>query len=349
MAKGARASGLQFRAMRRVGLMLAAVLATLVAASVVALPNQGAPAEAAGNDVIAIVIEGTGNGHGRGMSQWGAYGWAVDHGWSWDQILDWYYGGTAMGDADVNSRMTVRLLGLDNSPSVGVVSYSGGVIWNGQASPYVSMRAEWNGASFNLYGSGAATCAAETLLGQVGGVSFTTATGEVSNSSAPAAIGVCEPNGSVTHYRGSIDVTNPAGVRVVNSLRTEDYLRGVVPREVAASWADAGGGAGANAVRAQAVAARSYSLAAEPLPVRQDLRHHRVPGLRRRGDTDDGRRPAPTARGQPQQSGRRRDGGQDPCRGRWRSSRPSSRHRTGPARPADRSPSATTPAATARR
>ncbi len=127
LALGAGVSGLGFRHMRRVGLMLAAVLATLVAASVVALPNQAAPAEAAGNDVIAIVLEGTGNGHGRGMSQWGAYGWAVDHGWSWDQILDWYYGGTAMGDADVNSRMTVRLQGMDGVGAVGVVSYAGGV------------------------------------------------------------------------------------------------------------------------------------------------------------------------------------------------------------------------------
>ena len=92
-------------------------------------------------------------------------------------------------------------------------------------------------------------------------MSFTTATGEVSGSNSLDAIGLCQPDASVVHYRGSVDVTNPAGVRVVNNLRTEDYLRGVVPREVAASWAVAGGGAGANAVRAQAVAARSYALA----------------------------------------------------------------------------------------
>ena len=242
--------------------MLAAVLATVTAASTVALPNQAAPAEAAPNDVIAIVLEGTGNGHGRGMSQWGAYGWAVEHGWSWEQILDWYYGGTGMGDFDVNSRMTVRLLGMDGAGSVGVVSYAGGVTWNGQT--LVSMRAVKNptGAYFDVYGSGAATCAADVYLGSAAVVSFTTPTGEVSNSSSRDAIGVCEPNGSITHYRGQIDVSvPPEGVRVVNNLRTEDYLRGVVPREVAASWADAGGGAGANAVRAQAVAARSYALA----------------------------------------------------------------------------------------
>ena len=246
--------------------MLAAVLATVVGASIVALPNAATPASAAGNDVIAIVIEGTGNGHGRGMSQWGAYGWAVDQGWSWEQILDWYYGGTSMGDADVNSRMSVRLQALDGATSIGVVSYATGVSWNGQT--FTSMRAIKNpsGAYFDVYGSTARTCGAgpnppDVYIGSNSIVSFTTATGEVPGSSSLDAIGLCQPDGSVVHYRGSIDASIPDGIRVVNSLRTEDYLRGVVPREVAASWADAGSGRGANAVRAQAVAARSYALA----------------------------------------------------------------------------------------
>ena len=48
--------------------------------------------------------------------------------------------------------------------------------------------------------------------------------------------------------------------RTVNSVPIESYLRGVVPRESPASWGLAGGGAGANALRAQSVAARSYAL-----------------------------------------------------------------------------------------
>ncbi|MFM9085322.1 MAG: peptidoglycan-binding protein [Acidimicrobiia bacterium] len=39
----------------------------------------------------------------------------------------------------------------------------------------------------------------------------------------------------------------------------DDYLRGVVPRESPATWGDAAGGAGMHALRAQAVAARSYA------------------------------------------------------------------------------------------
>ena len=64
----------------RLGTALAVVAGTL------ALGAPGSPTpsvSAAPNDIIAVVIDGTGYGHGRGMSQWGAYGYAVDHGWDW--------------------------------------------------------------------------------------------------------------------------------------------------------------------------------------------------------------------------------------------------------------------------
>ena len=48
-------------------------------------------------EVVGLVIEGTGFGHGRGMSQWGAYGRAVNGGQSWTTILNAYYGGTTLG------------------------------------------------------------------------------------------------------------------------------------------------------------------------------------------------------------------------------------------------------------
>jgi len=47
----------------------------------------------------------------------------------------------------------------------------------------------------------------------------------------------------------------------INHLPTEPYLRGVVPRESPAYWGSLGGGKGLQALRAQAVAARSYALA----------------------------------------------------------------------------------------
>jgi SpoIID/LytB domain protein len=63
--------------------------------------------------------------------------------------------------------------------------------------------------------------------------------------------------------RGNATVIDDAGTaRTINNLPVEDYLRGVIPRESPASWGDLGGGKGMNALRAQAVAARSYVLAA---------------------------------------------------------------------------------------
>jgi stage II sporulation protein D len=53
-----------------------------------------------------LVIEGTGNGHGVGMSQDGALGYA-EHGWSYSAILGHYYTGTAIGQAPANAVVKV--------------------------------------------------------------------------------------------------------------------------------------------------------------------------------------------------------------------------------------------------
>ena len=100
------------------------------------VPTPGAPTATAAtpDDIIAVVVDGVGNGHGRGMSQWGAYGWAVDQGWNWVQILDHYYGGTSNTSVGAG-QIRVRLLGLDGmgrvGETVGLVSHGGGVSWNG--------------------------------------------------------------------------------------------------------------------------------------------------------------------------------------------------------------------------
>ncbi|NND75138.1 MAG: C26 family cysteine hydrolase domain-containing family, partial [Ilumatobacter sp.] len=300
--------------------------------------------------LVAVVVDGTGHGHGRGMSQWGAYGYAVDEGKSWQWILDHYFGGTQNSTVPAGQRIRVRLLALDGQGTVGVVSHGAPITWNGQT--HNSMyAAETSPGVFDVYGSSARSCpgaaaltvpdgplsiapttfkstvrdmqlfldiyhdsavgvdgyfgpqtqsiltnwqtgegltadgvwdlddaeraraiiAADgsanfTLLGTettTAGdpVSFTIATGDDSSVAGDQAIGVCGSNRTVTHYRGSIDVlSTSSGNRVVNDVLVEDYVRGVVPKEVSASWATAGGGAGINVLRAQAVAARSYGL-----------------------------------------------------------------------------------------
>ncbi|HUB73927.1 MAG TPA: SpoIID/LytB domain-containing protein [Solirubrobacteraceae bacterium] len=95
---------------------LAALLRTLVAAGALALAGApallAAPAQAAGS---TLIVEGAGNGHGVGMSQWGALGYA-QHGWSDQQILAHYYTGTALGQAPAGFVVKV----LEGSRVVGV-------------------------------------------------------------------------------------------------------------------------------------------------------------------------------------------------------------------------------------
>lgn len=252
--------------------MLSAACATAVS-GVVAVGSPVAEAAPAGdNEVIAVVARGVGNGHGRGLSQWGSYGRAVA-GQSWQQILDTYYGGTTLGDA-TSSDMTVDLTGWrdQNSITVGVVAGTGAsAYWSGLnvpgAAAYASILVvERAPNSFDVYGSATAGCqgiewGTAVASGVAGPITFTTNADE-SGSAPGQVLGLCRPSGLIARYRGAIRVVNTSSGanRVVNALKTENYLRGVIPREVPASWGDASGGAGMNALRAQAVAARSYAL-----------------------------------------------------------------------------------------
>jgi hypothetical protein len=256
--------------MRRALIVFAAALG-LATTMLVRVP---APTVSAQTAIGSIVVEGTGNGHGRGMSQWGAYGWAVDRGWNWTQILDHYYGNTTLADADTSGTIDVQLKALDGVATLGVVSYVGNVNWNGNVA--ASMTAvEVAPNQFQLYGVTTPACpppsgapAGWTPLGApvAGPIEFTTDNGSVdanrmTTGAATSALGVCGPGGKVTHYRGSVRFERiGVGNRVVNRVFVEDYLRGVVPKEISASWADAGAGRGLQAVMAQAVAARSYAL-----------------------------------------------------------------------------------------
>src|SRR3954447_14447911 len=72
------------------------------AAAILAALCLAAPAGAASK----FTIRGAGFGHGVGMSQYGAYGYAL-HGWTYDAILAHYYTDTALGQT---SSREVRVL-----------------------------------------------------------------------------------------------------------------------------------------------------------------------------------------------------------------------------------------------
>jgi hypothetical protein len=261
-----RRATLHFRYMRRV----AFVLAALVGATAVTVAPMTAPSASAQARITSVVVEGTGNGHGRGLSQYGAYGRAVG-GQDYRGILNAYFGGTIPGDLEpLTRRIDVRLLALDNVPGLQVISTTGAVEVTGVPGTWGSVYVLDDPVTnmFQLWGlpDTATDCNADTTgfidlgpLVTTSPVEFTMVGGDDLATPAPNLLGVCRPNGSVVHYRGSIKFWDThAGNRVVNSVLVEQYLRGVIPREVPSSW----GGApnGIEALKAQAVAARSYGL-----------------------------------------------------------------------------------------
>src|SRR5215469_17741444 len=74
---------------------------------------KGCVVAAAGTGPL-FLISGHGWGHGVGMSQYGAWGFAL-HGYSYQQILAHYYPGTTLGTAQTN---VVRVLLADGRKSL---------------------------------------------------------------------------------------------------------------------------------------------------------------------------------------------------------------------------------------
>jgi SpoIID/LytB domain protein len=72
-----------------------------------------------------LVVQGAGDGHGVGMSQEGALGYA-EHGWSYSAILTHYYTGTALGQAPAGAK--VRVLIGSRVHTLALESYVRGVI-----------------------------------------------------------------------------------------------------------------------------------------------------------------------------------------------------------------------------
>ena len=156
----------------------------------------------------AIVVTGRGYGHGRGMSQYGSYGWATTYGWQWQQILDFYYGGPTGNVvaplANPNQEMSVVLTGSDMTrvstiytKATAVVADAGNAIFVQDPAPgrtWVSLVArEISNRVYRVWGSMERKCAATdnpaaegfTQIADVADVaSFTTTTG--ADPAAPA-------------------------------------------------------------------------------------------------------------------------------------------------------------------
>lgn len=113
--------------------------------------------------------------------------------------------------------------------------------------------------------TGSVIPAGSTVIGEATslGVSLIVNGGLIGISDSPTLTPV-DQKGSITYsnhmYRGTIRLTPEANVlRLVNTIDLETYVKGVVPYEMSDSWGSSANG-GKNALKAQAVAARTYAL-----------------------------------------------------------------------------------------
>jgi stage II sporulation protein D len=183
----------------------------------------GASAEAAG--AAAVVIRGHGFGHGIGLSQWGAEERAAA-GQTFGEILSFYYPGTELRTIPDS---TVRVW-LAARPRLQI----------GSRAPFSVEDAR--GRLLHLPG-GLYPVAGN---GRVGSTQLRLPV-VVSPGSAPVQLGG-------TKYHGTLRISVVAGkLEAINTLPLDDYVVDVVSSECPGYWRQ-------DALRAQAVASRSYAL-----------------------------------------------------------------------------------------
>ena len=230
-------------------LRLRRLLTAAVCAVLVLLGLAAARAEA------KWVVSGAGFGHGTGLSQYGAYGYAKQ-GVGYAEILAHYYTGTTLG---TTANTTVRVLLLPNRPSV---RFNGRLTPAGRSLSKARPVAKRKGTGVRLLDKRGGRIVAGPLLSATGGPDV-----NVVGKGSTAA-------------RSRFGQGKAAGkVNAINAVGVEDYVRGVVAKESPASWPP-------EALRAQG--GRCPLLRAQHLQARGRLRPLRPPalGLRRGGRRD---------------------------------------------------------------
>jgi len=219
-----------------------------VAASVAVTTSERVVLPSSGS----VTIAGRGFGHGRGLSQWGARA-AAAQGVGYSGILDFYYPGTV---AVTQPNQPIRvLISADTDNEVRVVAEPGMTASDrvntarpvGFAGQQVS---QWRiiRQAPGLY-----------LEGLVDGSWRRWSQGASATfldlASPDGTLRLILPDGRQKEYRGSLRAVSDGAsprLRTVNAVPLESYLRSVVPAESPSSWP-------ADALRAQAVAARTYA------------------------------------------------------------------------------------------
>jgi stage II sporulation protein D len=211
-------------------------LRTLALALALTLVAGGSTAHAAKR----FIIRGAGYGHGVGMSQYGAMGYALN-GWSYRSILAHYYTGTKLGTLNTAREVRVLLQSTGGSASFSGASSAGGRTLSPQTTYSVRGRA---GGQVELRRAGRRRIVATFIAPlRVTGPGPLLLRGRALNGRTDGL------------YRGALEFRpgTLGGINAINAVGVDDYVQGVVPLESPAGWP-------IEALKAQAVAARTYAL-----------------------------------------------------------------------------------------
>jgi stage II sporulation protein D len=187
-------------------------------------------APAAADAKARFTIRGAGFGHGVGMSQYGALGFA-QHGVGYADILRHYYTDTELGTTDPDQEVRVLLR------SASSLSFSGA-----SRAGTRTLRPE---KTYSVRSTG-------------GGVALYSPSGRLKGTfSGPLQVAGADGTvalGGSGAYRGILEFRPGAfGLNAINVLGLDAYVAGVVARESPSSWP-------LEALKAQAVAARTYAM-----------------------------------------------------------------------------------------
>jgi len=213
--------------------------------------------------VSGVVFYGSGFGHGLGMSQYGAQGWATGATGlvlNAEQIIQKYYPGTTFQFVDA-TRPQVRVL-LSQPSSTARYRCGDNRFFAGAYGDVISDGGfrVLDEASGNAEIGRAGGKQQWQFVAKSNGVEVWDNSGasprlvRIVPSAAVIPLDPNQPLGFVQKgvYRGNFRFTSLGGtLRVVNVLTWDDYVRGVIPLEMPTSWHP-------EALKAQAYAARSY-------------------------------------------------------------------------------------------
>jgi len=186
-----------------------------------------------------LTIRGAGFGHGVGMSQYGAMGYATQ-GAGYSDILAHYYTGTSLGTVEPTSVVRVLLQSTSGAAAITSAERAGSRTLD-PAKSYRVVRRTFD--QVDLQSATGRKLGTYTAPLQIdGGADGIVLKGRALNGRTSGA------------YRGILELRPGAfGVNAINAVALDEYVQGVVPVESPASWP-------LEALKAQAVAARTYAI-----------------------------------------------------------------------------------------